>query len=95
MSYAKQLMHGKKSVIDIDTSSKIFKGLPDKIDAARYHSLAAVESTMPDVLKITARTEDGEIMAVEHKEYPIYGVQFHPESILTPKGRTILENFLA
>lgn len=95
VSYAKQLMHGKKSVIDIDTSSKIFKSLPDKIDAARYHSLAAVESTMPDVLKITARTEDGEIMAVEHKEYPIYGVQFHPESILTPKGRTILENFLA
>ena len=95
VSYAKQLMHGKKSVIDIDTSSRIFMGMPEKIDGARYHSLAAVESTMPDVLKITARTEDGEIMAVEHKKYPIFGVQFHPESILTPKGRMILENFLA
>ena len=65
------------------------------IKAARYHSLAAVESTMPTCLKITARTKDGEIMAVEHRDYPTYGLQFHPESIMTPEGRKILENFFA
>jgi anthranilate synthase component 2 len=59
----------------------------------RYHSLAAVENTMPDVLKVTSVTEDGEIMSVEHQEYPVFGVQFHPESILTPCGHQILENF--
>lgn len=94
VSYAKQLMHGKQSICKVDNSSKIFKGLDDEVPVARYHSLAAVESTMPDCLKITARTEDGEIMAVEHREMEIYGLQFHPESIMTPDGLTMLKNFL-
>ncbi len=94
VTYAKKLMHGKMSKVRLNTSSLIFKGLPETIEAARYHSLAADETTIPDCLKITAETSDGEIMAIEHKKYPIYGVQFHPESILTPKGKEILVNFL-
>lgn len=94
VSYAKQLMHGKQSTCSIDNTSRLFKGLGDEIAVARYHSLAAVESTIPDCLKITAKTADGEIMAVEHKTLPIYGVQFHPESIMTPNGIDILRNFL-
>ncbi|MCH5315166.1 MAG: aminodeoxychorismate/anthranilate synthase component II [Eubacterium sp.] len=93
VSYAKQLMHGKQSVCDIDSTSPIFRGLGDKITVARYHSLAAVEETMPDCLEIIARTDDGEIMAVKHKELNVYGLQFHPESIMTPQGKIILENF--
>lgn len=92
--HAKKLMHGKMSRVKIDVNSPIFKGLDGEIDAARYHSLAADESTLPDCLKITARADDNEIMAVEHISYPIYGVQFHPESILTPKGKIILQNFM-
>lgn len=91
--YAKQLMHGKQSLIKISEDNKLFKNCPDKIPVARYHSLAA-ENPLPDCLKATAMAEDGEIMAVEHKTFPIFGVQFHPESILTPDGETILENFL-
>ena len=94
VTYAKQLMHGKQSVVKADTGSLIFKGLPAEMKIARYHSLAADADTLPDCLKVTAVTEDGEVMAVEHKEYPIYGVQFHPESILTPQGKQMLENFI-
>ena len=94
VSYAKELMHGKQSKIEIDTDCPLFAGLPATILGARYHSLAALEDTMPTELKVIARTDDGEIMAVKHKDYEVYGVQFHPESILTPQGRTILENFL-
>lgn len=94
VSYAKQLMHGKQSLVRLDTSCPVFRGMKPEIPAARYHSLAAVRETMPDCLKITAETSDGEIMAVMHREYPIYGVQFHPESILTPDGFDILKNFL-
>lgn len=94
ITYAKRLMHGKSSVVSFDTSSALFKGCPDSSPVARYHSLAAEPDTMPPVLRITARTEDGEIMAVEHERYPIHGVQFHPESILTPCGQKILENFI-
>jgi len=94
VSYAKQLMHGKQSTIKIDTDYPIFAGLPETIQGARYHSLAALEDTLPTELKVIARTDDGEIMAVKHKEYEVYGVQFHPESILTPQGRIIMENFL-
>ena len=94
ITYAKQLMHGKQSEITLDNESKIFKGLDNKIKVARYHSLAADKESLSDELKITAVTDDDEIMAVEHKNYDIYGVQFHPESILTPDGRTIIENFL-
>ncbi len=94
VSYAKELMHGKQSVITVDNSCLLFKGLPGKIEAARYHSLAALGDTIPDELVVTAKTEDGEVMAVRHRSCSIYGVQFHPESILTPMGRTILVNFL-
>lgn len=94
VSYARELMHGKQSKIKIDTDCPLFAGLPETIEGARYHSLAAIEDTMPIELKVIARTDDGEIMAVKHRDYDVYGVQFHPESILTPQGRTILENFL-
>ncbi len=94
VTYAKELMHGKQSEVEIDTNSKLFKGVPSKTMIARYHSLAAAEETMPDCLKVTAKTSDGEIMAIEHKEYPIYGVQFHPESIMTPEGKKMIRNFI-
>ena len=91
---AKHLMHGKKSRITLDPTSPIFQGMGTQTDAARYHSLVAVNETFPDCLKIIASGPEGEIMAVEHKEYPVYGLQFHPESILTPEGRQIMKNFL-
>lgn len=94
VSYAKRLMHGKQSEIHVDTECPIFQGLPATIKGARYHSLAALENTMPKELVVTARTDDGEIMAVRHRDYELYGVQFHPESILTPHGKTILKNFI-
>lgn len=94
ITYAKELMHGKKCRITLDNSSRLFKEMPHEADAARYHSLAAKRETIPDVLKITAEAADGEVMAVEHKEYPVYGLQFHPESILTPMGKTILSAFI-
>lgn len=94
VSYASKLMHGKSSIIEVDNKNSLFEGLSDTIQAARYHSLAAVEDTLPTNLKVIARTVDGEIMAVCHREYPVYGVQFHPESILTPQGQRIIENFL-
>ena len=94
VSYAKELMHGKQSVANIDNTDEIFSGLPDNITVARYHSLAALPETMPECLQVIAKTADGEIMAVRHRELPIWGVQFHPESIMTPQGKTILENFL-
>ena len=94
VSYAKRLMHGKQSRISLDADCALFKGLPETIPAARYHSLAAPEAKLPECLKVTARTEDGEVMAVAHREYPVYGLQFHPESILTPDGPVILRNFL-
>ena len=92
--HAKQLMHGKQSAVTLDNQCRLFRGLPETTAVARYHSLAADPQTMPDCLQITAQTEDGEIMAVQHREYPVYGLQFHPESILTPEGRQMLRNFL-
>lgn len=94
ITYAKRLMHGKKSMIAFDRDSRIFKGISGDIAVARYHSLAASENGFPGVLKITARTDDGEIMAVEHRSYPVFGLQFHPESILTTYGKKLLKNFL-
>ena len=94
VTYAKQLMHGKQSDVTFDTDCPLFKGCPDVAPVARYHSLAADAATLPDCLKVTARTSDGEVMAVQHTEYPIYGVQFHPESIMTPDGKTMLQNFI-
>lgn len=95
VSYAKELMHGKQSQAKLDKSCPIFQHLPEFIPVARYHSLALLEDTLPQCLSVTARTQDGEVMAVKHKDYPIYGLQFHPESILTPDGKTIVSNFLA
>lgn len=94
VTYAKQLMHGKTSLIRVDTSSRLFRGMEEEILVGRYHSLAVDPETLPDCLAITARTKEGEIMAVEHKAYPVYGVQFHPESILTTKGRMMIEHLL-
>lgn len=94
ITYAKELMHGKQSEVKINTNTKIFRGLPEKIKVARYHSLAAESSTLPEELEVIAQAEDGEIMAVKHKEYEIYGLQFHPESVLTPEGTTMVRNFL-
>ncbi|MDD7404058.1 MAG: aminodeoxychorismate/anthranilate synthase component II [Butyribacter sp.] len=95
VSYAKELMHGKMSVVDLNEDCRLFRGIGKKAEVARYHSLIAVKDTIPDGLEVTARTQDGEVMAVRHKDYEIYGVQFHPESILTPEGSKMLENFLA
>ncbi len=94
VTYAKQLMHGKQSIAKLDTECPLFRGCPEKTPVARYHSLAADPDTIPEELMVTAVTEDGEVMAVKHRDYPIYGVQFHPESILTPNGKQILRNFL-
>jgi anthranilate synthase component 2 len=95
ISYAKELMHGKVSLVTPEADSRLFRGFDSPFPAARYHSLAAVEDTMPPQLRITARTEDGEIMAVEHRDFPVCGVQFHPESVMTPDGEKIIRNFLS
>lgn len=94
ITYAKELMHGKQSDVTFDTECPLFKNIPETAKVARYHSLAAAPDTMPDCLKVTAVTADGEVMAVQHREYPIFGVQFHPESIMTPDGRQMLRNFI-
>lgn len=93
--HAEKLMHGKTSDVTVDTDCELFYTLPGNIRVGRYHSLVVEKKTLPAQLKITARTEDGVIMALQHKEYPVFGIQFHPESILTPSGKKILENFLA
>ena len=94
VSYAKKLMHGKASLAVLDTTCPVFSGCPPEISVARYHSLAVVRESLPACLKSVAETEDGEIMAVRHIKYDIYGLQFHPESILTPEGTKILSNFV-
>jgi anthranilate synthase/aminodeoxychorismate synthase-like glutamine amidotransferase len=91
---ATQLMHGKTSDAYIDTESVLFKGLAETIKIGRYHSLIVEEKSLPECLKITAKDDNGQIMALEHKEYPTYGLQFHPESILTKDGKVILSNFI-
>ncbi len=91
---ARTLMHGKTSLIEHDGRG-VFRGLPSPFEATRYHSLVIEEASCPDVLEITARTADGEIMGVRHRERPVEGVQFHPESILTGEGKRLLGNFLA
>ena len=92
--HAKRLMHGKSSKISLDYDF-IFKGLPAEITVGRYHSLSLVEDTLPDCLEIISKAKDDrEVMAVKHKDYNVYGLQFHPESILTPDGLTIIENFM-
>lgn len=94
ISHAKRLMHGKSSMISLDYDF-IFKGLPSEINVGRYHSLSLVEDTLPDCLEVISKSKDDrEIMAVKHREFNVYGLQFHPESILTPDGFTIMENFI-
>ena len=90
---AKQLMHGKTSMIH-HANKNVFAGLPNPFEATRYHSLVIERDSVPDVLEITAWTDDGEIMGVRHKTLPVEGVQFHPESILTRYGHELLKNFL-
>lgn len=94
IGHARQLMHGKQSVAKVTAATPLFKGLGEKIEVARYHSLAAEPDSIPECLEITAVTDDGEVMAVQHRQYPIFGVQFHPESIMTPQGKQILKNFI-
>ncbi|MDD5900482.1 MAG: aminodeoxychorismate/anthranilate synthase component II [Lachnospiraceae bacterium] len=94
VTYAKELMHGKQSETLLQNQSLLFRKLPKKVPVARYHSLAAAKETIPQELIVTATTLDGEVMAVQHREYPVYGVQFHPESIMTPDGKKMLENFI-
>lgn len=94
ITYAKTLMHGKQSSVHIANGSPIFRGLPPIIEAARYHSLSAERASLPDDILIIAEDNEGEVMAVKHRNYDIYGVQFHPESILTKDGHKIIENFL-
>lgn len=91
---APHLMHGKADEAALDTSSRLFEGLEKRETVGRYHSLIIKEESLPKCLKVTARTDDGCIMAVEHREHPTFGIQFHPESVLTPCGMKIIDNFL-
>ena len=92
--HAERLMHGKTSEIHHDGSG-VFAGLPNPFSATRYHSLIVAPETLPDELAVTAKTAEGEIMGLQHREFPLHGVQFHPESILTAQGKKLLANFLA
>ncbi|WP_321972455.1 aminodeoxychorismate/anthranilate synthase component II [Paratractidigestivibacter sp.] len=97
VTYAAELMHGKSSMVDVEPGSRLFAGLPAQAEVARYHSLEADEASLPACLRVTARTADvrREVMAVEHVGAPTFGVQFHPESILTPDGQAMAKNFVA
>ncbi|MEQ8151850.1 MAG: aminodeoxychorismate/anthranilate synthase component II [Smithellaceae bacterium] len=90
---AERIMHGKTSLVRHDNKT-IFTGLPNPFSAGRYHSLIVKRETLPDCLEISAETDEGEIMGFRHREYPVEGIQFHPESVLTPQGKRIIKNFL-
>ena len=92
--HAKQLMHGKQCTVTIDTEKAIFQGLEKRLPVARYHSLIADYDTMPEQLEVIAVDDNKEVMAVKHRKYDVYGLQFHPESILTPDGKKMIQNFL-
>ena len=94
VTFARELMHGKQSIAELDTATPLFAGLPPQVPVARYHSLAADPDTIPACLQVTARVANGEVMAVQHTTHPIFGVQFHPESIMTPDGPVMLKNFI-
>lgn len=94
VGYARHLMHGKVSPCVAEPDSVLFSGLPAEFPVGRYHSLAAEADTLPPALRITARTAEGEVMAVEHEMHPVFGMQFHPESIMTPDGGAMISNFL-
>ena len=91
--HAARIMHGKTSEINHDGKG-VFRDLPDPITATRYHSLAVEHKSLPSCLEVSAEAEDGEIMGLRHREYPVEGIQFHPESILTKEGMNILKNFI-
>ncbi len=93
VSRAQRQMHGKTSSIEHDGRG-VFRGLPSPFSATRYHSLVVLSETVPPALEISARSDDGEVMGLRHRERPVEGVQFHPESILTEHGKTLLQNFL-
>ena len=95
VTYDKQLMHGKQSTVTVKSTCPLFANMPEQFSVARYHSLAADHATLPACLVPTATMTDGEIMAVQHEAFPTYGVQFHPESSMTPDGMQIIQNFLA
>ncbi len=94
ITHAKKLMHGKSSDIIVDTGCRLFEGLPKVVQGARYHSLIAERDTVPDELSVIAEDASGEVMGVKHKKYEIYGLQFHPESILTSHGMQMIKNFI-
>lgn len=94
VTYAKHLMHGKQSIVSLDHSCELFAGLGENTTVGRYHSLSADESTIPEELKIVSKADDGEIMAVEDGKNKVFGLQFHPESVLTPEGKKMLRNFM-
>ena len=96
VTYAAELMHGKSSMADVVPGARLFAGLPAQVEVARYHSLEAEEASLPACLRVSARTADNqrEVMAVEHVSAPTFGVQFHPESILTPQGEAMARNFI-
>ncbi len=89
------MMHGKASEVELLPWCPIFRGLPSRITVGRYHSLIVDRDTLPQELEVTAVSEEGEIMGLRHRKYPVFGIQFHPESVLTQEGKTILKNFLA
>ncbi|WP_069999589.1 anthranilate synthase component II [Cellulosilyticum sp. I15G10I2] len=91
---ARNILHGKQSAIYVDNTSTLFKGLPSTLIAGRYHSLIVEKESLTDALEVVAEDENGEIMSLKHKEYPVFGVQFHPESILTEDGEIMIKNFL-
>lgn len=93
--HAPEIVHGKSDRIHILKDSPLLKGMEEGFQAARYHSLIVEQDSLPECLEVIAETKKQEIMALQHKEYKVYGVQFHPESIMTPEGRTILKNFLS
>jgi anthranilate synthase component 2 len=94
ITHARKLMHGKQSVVRKAAEDSVLSGLPESFPVARYHSLAVDPDTVPDCLQVTALADDGEVMAVRHRDFPVHGLQFHPESIMTPDGKAMLANFL-
>jgi anthranilate synthase component 2 len=94
VTYAPQIMHGKSSLAQVDRTCPLFARVESPTRVGRYHSLVADDATLPACLRVVARTDDGEVMAVQHAEHPTFGLQFHPESIMTPDGKRMLENFI-
>lgn len=95
IAYAPQVMHGKSSLVELDPKCPLFAGIDSPTTVGRYHSLEADPATLPDCLKVTSKSEEGDIMAVQHVDHPTFGLQFHPESILTPEGASMARNFLS